>query len=204
MSVEVFISYSSQDYDRVMPLVDRLRSAGAAVWVDEGNIDAATLWSESIVKAISECRVLIMMVSSHSTDSHNVVKEVMIASEGKKTILPIYLEPAEIPAKLKYQLTGIQHLEWFDSDNEDVFETLKEALAKRGVCITGKVSANVSIDQTSEKRNRKPPRQRHPSSSVRHVVLIAALLTCFLLLGLLVTKRDKQVKKTVEANSLCD
>ena len=197
VSVEVFISYSSQDYDRVMPLVDRLRSAGAAVWVDEGNIDAATLWSESIVKAISECRVLIMMVSSHSTDSHNVVKEVMIASEGKKTILPIYLEPAEIPAKLKYQLTGIQHLEWFDSDNEDVFETLKEALAKRGVCITGKVSTNVSIDQTSEKRNRKPLRQRHPSSSARNVVLIAALLTCFLLLGLLVTKRDNQVKKTV-------
>ena len=66
MSVEVFISYSSQDYDRVMPLVDRLRSAGAAVWVDEGNIDAATLWSESIVKAISECRVLIMIRTRHS------------------------------------------------------------------------------------------------------------------------------------------
>ena len=105
MSTEVFVSYSSQDYERVMPLVDRLRSAGVAVWVDEGNIDAATLWSESIVEAIAECRVLIMMVSSHSTDSHNVVKEVMIASEGKKTILPIYLEPSEIPSKLKYQLT---------------------------------------------------------------------------------------------------
>ena len=58
MSVEVFISYSSQDYDRVMPLVDRLRSAGAAVWVDEGNIDAATLWSESIVKAIIDTLAL--------------------------------------------------------------------------------------------------------------------------------------------------
>ena len=37
-----------------MPLVDRLRLAGVAVWVDEGNIDAATLWSESIVEAIAE------------------------------------------------------------------------------------------------------------------------------------------------------
>ena len=84
MSTEVFVSYSSQDYERVMPLVDRLRSAGVATWVDEGNIDAATLWSESIVESIAECRVLIMMVSSLSTDSHNVVKEVMIASESKK------------------------------------------------------------------------------------------------------------------------
>ncbi|GIT38795.1 MAG: hypothetical protein Ct9H300mP7_7160 [Verrucomicrobiota bacterium] len=31
MSTEVFVSYSSQDYERVMPLVDRLRSAGVAV-----------------------------------------------------------------------------------------------------------------------------------------------------------------------------
>ena len=100
MSTEVFVSYSNQDYERAMPLVERLRSAGIAVWIDEGGIDAATLWSESIVEAIAECHVLIMMVSSHSTDSHNVVKEVMIASESKKTILPIYLEPAEIPAKL--------------------------------------------------------------------------------------------------------
>ena len=82
MSTEVFVSYSSQDYERVMPLVDRLRSAGITSWVDEGNIDAATLWSESIVEAIAECQVLIMMVSTHSTDSHNVVKEVMIASES--------------------------------------------------------------------------------------------------------------------------
>ena len=84
MAAEVFISYSSQDYERVIQVVDRLREAGVAIWVDEGSIDAATLWSESIVKAIAECHVLIMMVSSHSTDSHNVIKEVIIASESKK------------------------------------------------------------------------------------------------------------------------
>ena len=150
MSTEVFVSYSSQDYERVMPLVDRLRSAGVAVWVDEGNIDAATLWSESIVEAIAECRVLIMMVSSHSTDSHNVVKEVMIASESKKTILPIYLESADIPAKLKYQLTGIQHLEWFDGGNDEVFETLKDGLAKRGVTIDGKTPTNQALGQAAD------------------------------------------------------
>ena len=165
MSTEVFVSYSSQDYERVMPLVDRLRSAGVATWVDEGNIDAATLWSESIVEAIAECRVLIMMVSSHSTDSHNVVKEVMIASESKKTILPIYLEPADIPAKLKYQLTGIQHLEWFDGGSDEVFETLKDGLAKRGVTVDGQVpdkQPKQALGQAPQKQTRRPPRQATP------------------------------------------
>ncbi|HBT22379.1 MAG TPA: hypothetical protein DEA68_07075, partial [Verrucomicrobiales bacterium] len=171
MSTEVFVSYSSQDYERVMPLVDRLRSVGVAVWVDEGNIDAATLWSESIVEAITECRVLIMMVSSHSTDSHNVVKEVMIASESKKTILPIYLEPADIPAKLKYQLTGIQHLEWFDGGSDEVFETLKDGLAKRGVTIDGQARTSQALGKAPQKTTRKPQRlpnhQGRSSSTVK-------------------------------------
>jgi len=43
MSTEVFDSYSSQDYEQVMPLVDRLRAGGVAVWVNDGNINVATL-----------------------------------------------------------------------------------------------------------------------------------------------------------------
>ena len=52
MGADVFISYSSLDRDRVIPVVDYLRSSGISVWVDEGNIHAADLWSEQIVQAI--------------------------------------------------------------------------------------------------------------------------------------------------------
>ena len=106
MGAEVFISYSSLDRDRVMPVVESLRGSGISVWVDEGNIHAADLWSEQIVQAIADCRVMVVMLSSNSTDSRNVVKEVMLASEQNKALLPVYLEPAEIPAKLQYQLAG--------------------------------------------------------------------------------------------------
>jgi len=188
MSAEVFISYSSQDYERVMTLVERLRVAGVAVWVDEGGIDAATLWSESIVEAIAECHVLIMMVSSHSTDSHNVLKEVMIASESKKTILPIYLEPAEIPAKLKYQLTGIQHLEWFAGGSDDVFETLKDGLAKCGVSIDGKTPSAQAPGQAAQKQPRRPHRpptgNKLQSSAAKNIALSALAIACVLLLAL--------------------
>ena len=92
MGADVFISYSSLDRDRVIPVVDYLRSSGISVWVDEGNIHAADLWSEQIVQAIADCRVMVVMLSSNSTDSHNVVKEAMLASEQKKALLPVYLE----------------------------------------------------------------------------------------------------------------
>ncbi len=175
MKPDVFISYSNQDYTRVMPLVNRLRSTGISVWIDEGNIDAATLWSESIVDAIAECRVLIMMVSLNSTSSHNVVKEVMIASEGKKTILPIYLEPSEIPSKLKYQLTGIQHLDWFDGGNDEIFEILKDSLLKIGISTDTEIS-NLNKNRgskTIEIKKTQRIREKNKSKLRRSYVILA-------------------------------
>ena len=128
MGAEVFISYSSLDRDIVMPVVQSLRENGISVWVDEGNIHAADLWSEQIVQAIADCRVMVVLLSQNSADSHNVVKEVMLASEQKKVLLPVYLEPADIPAKLQYQLAGIQHLELYDQNNQNVLADLVNGL----------------------------------------------------------------------------
>ena len=46
MPDEVFISYARSDREKVIPFVDILRGTGVSVWVDEGKIAAATLWSE--------------------------------------------------------------------------------------------------------------------------------------------------------------
>ena len=156
MSAEVFVSYSSQDHAQVSKIIERLRKAGVSVWMDEGGIDAATLWSEAIVEAINESKVLIMMVSKHSTDSANVVKEVMLASESSKTILPVYLEPADIPTRLKYQLTGIQHSEAYSLAPDELLDELLRGLAKNGVTVPGyeTTEASTSPKSTSHKRRR--------------------------------------------------
>ena len=157
MSAEVFISYSSYDRDRVMPVVESLRSSGISVWVDEGNIHAADLWSEQIVQAIADCRVMVVMLSQNSTDSHNVVKEVMLASEQKKALLPVYLEPANIPAKLQYQLAGIQHLELYGQEEQQVLKDLANGLAKRGISLDTEVAPQeISTVKRHYKPNAKP------------------------------------------------
>ena len=136
-----------------MPVVESLRGNGISVWVDEGNIHAADLWSEQIVQAIADCHVMVVMLSQNSTDSHNVVKEVMLASEQKKALLPVYLEPAEVPAKLQYQLAGIQHLELYGQDEQQVLEDLANGLAKRGVSREGEATVPQS---TTVKRHERP------------------------------------------------
>ena len=136
MSAEVFVSYASQDRDRILDLVDRLDKAGVSVWIDQMSIEGATMWSQEIVAAIRNCKVLILAISENSADSENVVKEVALASEGRKRILPVYLASAEIPESMAYQLAGIQRVEFFEGAEEAGLQSMIRALAKLGVTVS--------------------------------------------------------------------
>ena len=133
---EVFVSYSRNDKDRVLELSGKLRAAGVSLWLDTSGIDAATLWGEQIVNALESAKVLLLMVSESAVLSDNVAKEVMLVSERKGHILPVHLEPTQIPSSLKYQLAGIQHVEYFDPTRTDEgLKAILRALERIGVTV---------------------------------------------------------------------
>ena len=77
--------------------------------------------------------VLILMLSRHSVESHHVVKEVSLASEKEKRILPLKIEPVDIPPSMQYQLANIHFLELFRGDQEKVYSIIVRALSRHGV-----------------------------------------------------------------------
>jgi len=141
MSAEVFISYAAKDRTRVLDLVERLRAAGVSVWIDQMGIEGATMWSQEIVAAIRSCKVLILAISENSAGSENVVKEVALASEGRKRILPVYIEQAEIPESMAYQLAGIQRIEFFEGQEDAAQQAVIRALAKLGATVADEANA---------------------------------------------------------------
>jgi len=102
------------------------------------------MWSQEIVAAIRGCKVLILAISNHAAGSENVVKEVALASEGRKRILPVYLEQAEIPESMAYQLAGIQRIEFFKGQEDAALQPVIRALAKLGVTVHDEASAAAS------------------------------------------------------------
>ena len=133
MSYDVCISYSSKDRERILVMAEQLRGAGVSVWIDQGGIDAASLWTAEIVKAIDGCKVLLLALSASAAESPNVVKEVSLALDRKKHILPVNLEPVEVPVALRYPLAGIQHVDLFGDKAQENFGTVVRALARLGV-----------------------------------------------------------------------
>ncbi|MDP4199849.1 MAG: TIR domain-containing protein [Bacteroidota bacterium] len=106
----VFISYSRSDSSQALELLDVLRSNGIDTWIDRTGIEGSSSWGSEIAKAIEDCGTLLLLLSPRSVSSRHVEREVMLAFEREKRILPVILEPVEIPISIRYQLAGLQHL----------------------------------------------------------------------------------------------
>ena len=128
MPPEIFASYSREDQAQVFPIVDKLRERGLNIWIDQEGIHGAKLWSQEIVNAIDNSKVFILFASAKAFVSKNVTKELALASESDKHILPIFIEDAEIPAAMKYQLAGIQHLVHEQGQTEQTADNILRTL----------------------------------------------------------------------------
>jgi class 3 adenylate cyclase len=105
----LFVSYSHKDRPRVEPIVSVIEEMGRKVWIDRSDITGQTGWAGQIVRAIRECRAVVLMASPNSYSSDQVVRELYLAMNHRKTIVPIEIEPAEMPDELQYILAPFQH-----------------------------------------------------------------------------------------------
>jgi TolB-like protein len=116
MTTDIFISYSRQDSVHALALADTLRGTDAQVWMDTSSLTAAETWSAEIVSAIRSCHTLIVLLSPASVASKNVMKEVGLASEREKRIVPIILEECELGDAMEYALAGLQRVKLSDTE----------------------------------------------------------------------------------------
>src|SRR6476659_10238667 len=92
-SVDVFISYASEDRPKVESLANALGSHGWTVWWDS-QIPGGTSWREKIQEARREAKCVVVLWSTASVESDWVLTE---AEEGRKRaiLIPALLEDVE-------------------------------------------------------------------------------------------------------------
>ncbi len=113
----LFASYSRADRERVDALIADIEREGLPVWLDRVNIGGGTTWPEAIVQAIKSSSALIIFCSPHAFQSDNVLREVNLAAEYKKVILPIVLERVQMPDSFHYYLSTRQIIDVTEDPN---------------------------------------------------------------------------------------
>lgn len=132
----IFVSYSRADSETVDQIIARLSQDDFKVWLDRKDIKGGELWREEIVEAVDQAFAFVLMLSPNSADSENVRKEVDVAEGGNIPIIPVLLVPVKLPAKLRYQLAGIQWIEYYrdpEAKYAELVEVLRTQRQKAGI-----------------------------------------------------------------------
>jgi hypothetical protein len=108
----VFICYSSSDRANAAVFYETLAAQDVPVWMDQADILPGANWQDSIDRAIRSCTHLLVLLSRTSVASKEVEAEWSLAKDLGKIIVPILLEPVDVP----YRLRQHQHVPFSDGN----------------------------------------------------------------------------------------
>lgn len=112
MAHDVFISHSVKDKSTADAVCATLEAGGIRCWIAPRDIVPGTDWGESIVRAISQSKLMILIFSSNANSSHQIKREVERAASKEVPIIPFRIEDASPSGALEYYL-GTPH--WLDA-----------------------------------------------------------------------------------------
>jgi Flp pilus assembly protein TadD len=112
MAHDVFISYAEEDRQVADAVCRALEDAGVSCWYAPRDVPYAVDYEEAIVDAISESKLLVLILSAHSNNSAHVKREVQNAcrEEPQVPILPFQVENISLNKALRYYIGSVQWL----------------------------------------------------------------------------------------------
>lgn len=119
LGASVFLSYSNSDREIVRKVATALSEQGIRVWFDEQNIKIGSNWLQAIERGLDSADFVLFFISPSSVQSGWTQRELQVAlhrqvsGEPGAVILPILLEPAEVPPLLR-------DFQWLDMTDGDV------------------------------------------------------------------------------------
>lgn len=129
---DVFISYSRKDEAVVHEVARQLQARGFEVWIDWDGIASGDYFKRKITKAILESKILLFFMSYNSNQSEWTEKEINLAVEYDKDIIPVRLDNTKYNIGIAADLVGRDYVDLTDVSRRNVhLEKLYKSLAAK-------------------------------------------------------------------------
>lgn len=112
MTADVFISFASKDRKVAMTLCQSLERRGVKCWISARDILAGENFQVSIVQAIRNARILLLVFTANSNNSEEMTKELALASQQKMIVIPLRVEDVTPSDAFAYEFATRQ---WIDA-----------------------------------------------------------------------------------------
>ena len=112
MSHDIFISHSSIDKTIADSVCAGLENAGLRCWVAPRDIRAGDSWGSSIIDAIATSKIMVIVFSSNSNASKQVMREVERAVQKDVVVVPFRIDEVQPSKDMEYFLSATH---WLDA-----------------------------------------------------------------------------------------
>jgi len=163
MTKKVFISHSSKDSKTATAICTALEARGHQCWMSSRDIKPGENFQGTIVRAIREAGVMVLVFSSNANNSDEIKKEMALASQSRKMVIPVRAEDVLPSEDFTYELATRQWIDMF-VDWEKAIEVLSD-----------QVGAATPREDTGV-RPAPPPSSPMPRKSHAPLVAIVAVL----------------------------
>jgi hypothetical protein len=113
--LNIFVSYSSEDSDKIRPILNQLSTIKAIkIFFAEKTIDPGEKISQTIIQNIKNSDIFIVFYSTSAVKSNYVQQEIGVAKSSNKIIIPIILDSSKPTGMLE----GINYLNFYDQTKQ--------------------------------------------------------------------------------------
>ena len=112
MAHDVFICHSAKDKTTADAVCAMLEATGVRCWIAPRDVMPGMEWSECIIEAIEECRIMVLVFTAHANESPQIRREIERAVNHGVAILPLRMEDI-LPGRALEYFIGNVH--WLDA-----------------------------------------------------------------------------------------
>jgi TIR domain len=195
MSHDVFISHSSSDKRAADAACAVLEARGIKCWIAPRDIRPGSDWGESIITAIEQTRVMLLLLSKQANSSPQIRREVERAVNRSIIIIPVRLEDVMPARSLEFFLSTSHWMDAFPPPFENHLENLSRTIHQ--------IVFGSQVPFSHPKIPVTPWWQRHALTLLLAVSVVA--ITFAIILGLLlalVIPRNHQTTRLAQQSPL--
>ena len=152
MEFDVFISYPHQEKATADAVCATLEASGIRCWIAPRDVPGGAEWADAIVDAIDHCKAMVLVFSSHTNGSKQILREVQRAFDREKPVLPVRIEKVAPESGLAYYMGPVHWLDAFTPPLQQHLEKLR-----RSVEAVVKSNASAQPERRPEPGGGAPP-----------------------------------------------
>ena len=121
----LFISHVTEDRVAALQVVDELERRGIRCWITPRDIEAGKAYDDEIADAIDRSRALLLIFSEHCNSNEYIRREITVAGNAHKLIIPFRIENVEPKKGLAVRLSDLHWIDGFVAREKAIDEVLR-------------------------------------------------------------------------------